>query len=132
MLINYEEREITHDAIEEFSAIKDFLIHTEEAFIYVYHSQFNYVAGQDSNLSRAEAIAHYGKDIEKWMRFFTSLRFKLVDKEKRLFQTERVVYTSLYGNDFHPVGTVGSIEDVVRTYGQHLGHPSFFDIEPNH
>ena len=62
--------------------------------------------------------------IERWMRF------QLVDKEKRLFQTERVVFTRYFGHSFHPVGEVGLIEDVAREYGQHLGRDSFFDIPP--
>jgi len=126
-----EEKEIVHDAIKEFSAIKDFFVYATEEYLYVYHSQFNYVTGQDENLDREEAIQYYGEAIEKWMRFFTALRFKLIDKEKRLFQTERVVYLSLFGNEFFPVGLPGAIEDVAREYGQHLGKASFFDIEPN-
>ncbi|WP_338812265.1 hypothetical protein V9L05_12745 [Bernardetia sp. Wsw4-3y2] len=132
VLITKEEREITHDAIKDFSAINDFFIHADEEYVYVYHSQFNYTAGQEPNLSREEAneVFGFGEDVTRWMRFFTSLRFKLVDKTKRLFQTERVVYTSFYGHDFHPVGEVGLIEDVARNYGQYLGRETFFDLEP--
>ena len=127
---NYEEKEIVQDAIEEFSDIKDFFIHAEHTYIYVYHSQFNYTGGQDANLTREEAIEIYGDSIVKWMRFMTALRFQLVDKEKRLFQTERVVYSGYFGHTFHPVGEVGLIEGVAREYGQHLGRDSFFDIPP--
>ena len=128
---NYEEKEIVQDAIEEFSDIKDFFIHAENTYLYVYHSQFNSTGGQEANLNREEAIEIYGEGIEKWMRFQTSLRFQLVDKEKRLFQTERVVFTGYFGHTFHPVGEVGLIEDVAREYGQHLGRDSFFNIPPN-
>ncbi len=130
VLITKEEKEITYDAIKEFSAINDFFIYADEEYIYVYHSQFNYTAGQEDNLSREEAKEIFGEEIERWMSFFTSLRFKLVDKTERLFQTERVVYMSLYGHDFHPVGEIGTIEDVAREYGQYLGRETFFDLEP--
>ncbi|WP_375559476.1 hypothetical protein ACE193_17300 [Bernardetia sp. OM2101] len=130
VIITREEIEVTHDAIEEFSAINDFFIHAEEEYIYVYHSQFNYTAGQEDNLSREEAKEVFGDTIERWMKFFTSLRFKLIDKKERLFQTERTVYLSLYGHDFHPVGEIGLIEDVARDYGQYLGRETFFDLEP--
>ena len=132
ILTTYEEKVILHDAIEEFSAIKDFFIHADGPYLSVYHSQFNYTGGQDENLSRQEAIEHYGEGIERWMRFFTSLRFRLTDKDKRLFQTERVVYLGYYNHDFHPVGPAGLIEDLARKYGQHLGRDSFFEIEPNY
>ena len=130
VFITREEIEITHDAIKEFSDIKDFFIHVDEEYIYVYHSQFNYTAGKEDNLNREEAKEIFGDTIERWMKFFTSLRFKLVDAKERLFQTERVVYTSFYGHDFHPVGEVGLIEDITRNYGQYLGRETFFDLEP--
>jgi hypothetical protein len=41
----YEEKEIVHDAIEEFAAVNDFFIHAEENYLYVYHSQFNSTGG---------------------------------------------------------------------------------------
>lgn len=65
------------------------------------------------------------------MRFMTSIRFRLVDKESRLFQTERVVFSGFFDYSFHPVGEIGAIEDVARNYGQHLGKDSFFDIIPH-
>ena len=131
VLTTYEEKEIVFDAIKEFSGVKDFFIHADQDYLFVYHSQFNYTGGQEANLSREEAIQYYGKGIEKWMRFLTSLRFQLVNKERRLFQTERLVFSGYYGHDFHPIGKVGHIEDVVREYGQHLGRDSFFNLEPN-
>ncbi|MEM6298366.1 MAG: hypothetical protein AAF740_06730 [Bacteroidota bacterium] len=128
--ITQEEKELVHDAIEEFSAFNDFFIHTEEEYIYVYHSQFNYVGGQEPSLNRAEAMECFGETIERWMRFLTALRFKLTNKEKRLFRAERVVFTGLYDHDFHPIGKVGKIEDLARDFGKHLGRESFFKIEP--
>ena len=125
-----EEQSIAHDAIEEFSALNDFFIHAEGEYMYVYYSQFNYVGGQEPNLSREEAKEAFGEEIDKWMRFFTAFRFKLVDKTKRLFQTERIVFMSFYAEDYYPVGEVGAIEDVAREYGQYLGRETFFDLEP--
>lgn len=127
----HDEKEIVEDGIRDFSDIKDFFIHAEEDLLTVFHSQFNSTGGQEENLSREEAIEIWGARIEKWMRFDTSLRFRLVDKSKRLFQTERVVYMGFFGHDFHPVGKVGLIENLVKEFGQHLGRDSFFDIVPN-
>ena len=42
-----KEKQIVHDAIDKYSAIKDFFIHQEDDYLFVYHSQFNYVAGQE-------------------------------------------------------------------------------------
>lgn len=130
LLVTQEEKEIVHDAIGEFSGVKDFFIHAEGDALFVYHSQFNYTGGQEENLTRAEAIAYFGSSIERWMKFETSLKFVLANKSKRLFQAERVVFTSFFGFSFHPIGQLGSIEDVAREFGKHLGRGTFYEIDP--
>lgn len=40
-----EEKEIVFDAIDEFSAIKDFFVYAEEDYLSVYHSQFSSTGG---------------------------------------------------------------------------------------
>ncbi len=131
ILTTYEEKEIVYDAINEFAGVNDFFIHAEVDYLSVYHSQFNYTAGIDENLTREEAIEIYGKEIERWMKFYSALRFRLVDQEKRLFQTERVVYTGYHGHTFNPCGKIAPIEKVAVEFGQHLGKKTFFEIEPN-
>jgi hypothetical protein len=69
-------------------------------------------------MSRQEAIECFGKQVERWMRFFTSLRFLLIDKEKRLFQAERIVFLGYFDHSFHAIGEARVIEDVAREYGQ--------------
>ena len=106
-------------------------VHAEEDYLSIFHSQFNYAGGQEKNLNRSEAKEAYGDGIEQWMRFFTRLRFKLVDKEQRLFQTERTVHLSFFERAFFPIGEAGPIEEVAPKYGQHLGKVSFYDLEPH-
>jgi len=58
ILTSIEEKEMLHDIIRDCSAIKDFFIYAHEAYLFVYHSQFNYTGGQEANLSRKEAIEY--------------------------------------------------------------------------
>ena len=131
VLTNTQEKEILHDAIEEFSALTDFFIYAEGDYLYVYHSQFNYAGGQEPNLSRAEAKEHFSTEIEKWMRFLTSLKFRLIDEEERVYQAERMVHTGFFSRQFYPIGEPGKLEDLAKEFGQHLGRASFFGIVPN-
>ncbi|MEM6767992.1 MAG: hypothetical protein AAF655_23865 [Bacteroidota bacterium] len=131
VLIHSHEIETVVDIISKESAINDFFIYTEEAYLSVYHSQFNYAGGQEPNLSREEAKEYYGVEIEKWMRFFTSLRFRLVDKRTRYYQAERVVSLGIFDRAFFPVGDEGKLEDLAKEFGQHLGKESFFSISPH-
>ncbi|MEM6628957.1 MAG: hypothetical protein AAF694_04760 [Bacteroidota bacterium] len=130
ILTNSQEKEILFEAIRDFSALTDFFIFSEEEYLFVYYSQFNYAGGQEPNLSREEAIGSYGEGIEKWMRFFTSMKFKLIDKKERLFQAERLVRTGFFNQDFFPIGEPGLIEYLAKEFGQHLGRDSFYNIEP--
>lgn len=130
-LITTEEKNTLQEIIEEASAIKDFFIFAQDNCLYIYHSAFNYEGGQDHNLSREEAKAAWGQGIEKWMRFFCSLRFLLIDKEKRLFQAEREVVLGFSRSEFFTIGEPGPLEEVAKEFGQHLGRESFYRIEPN-
>lgn len=131
ILITEREQQIVYKAIEELSDIKDFFIHTEEDWIYVFHSQFNYVAGQEENLTREEAMEMFGDTIEKWMKFYSAFRFQLVDNDKRLFQTERIVFMGFSDHSFHPIGSTGPLEQLTTKYAPYLGRDIFFDLVPN-
>ena len=131
IFIHEEEQNITSNGIEQLSDLKDFFLYPDSEYLYVYHSQFNYIAGQDENLSKQQAMEVWGKEITRWMRFFTAFRFQLVDEKQRLFQAQRVVFTGAYGHTFHPVGSKQTIDKLVLLYAPHLGRASFFNIEPN-
>lgn len=130
ILTTPEEKQIVYNAIQEYSDIKDFFIHAEQDYLYVYHSQFNYAGGQEPNLSRDEAVELWSDMVIQWMKFDTALKFQLVDQEKRLFQTERLVHLGLFHQEFFKIGKTGSLADLAQKFGQHLGKDSFFDIEP--
>ena len=132
--IRQEEKEILYDAIEEFSALNDFFIHTEGKVMTLYYSQFNYIGGgidgKEASLSREEAIKGFGKGILKWMKFFDGFRMILVDKDKRLFQAERIVNTGFFGHDYHPIGEVGKVEDLALKIAPYLGTKNWYRIPP--
>ncbi|OJJ21093.1 hypothetical protein BKI52_11010 [marine bacterium AO1-C] len=130
ILTTLEEKQIVYKAIKKYSGIKDFFIHAEQDYLYVYHSQFNYAGGQEPNLNREEAIELWGDTVMKWMKFDTALKFQLVDQEKRLFQAERLVYLGLFNNQFYKVGAPDLIKNLSKEIGQHLGKDSFFDTTP--
>lgn len=131
ILITEKEQQIVYKAIEELSDIKDFFIHTEQDWIYVFHSQFNYVAGQEENLTREQAMELFGDTIEQWMKFYTAFRFQLVNYDKRLFQTERIVFMGFYDHSFHPIGSIGALDQLTTKYAPYLGRDTFFDLIPN-
>ncbi len=125
-----EEKDILHQAIEKYSAIKDFFIHTERDALTVFYSQFNHAGGQEENLSAEQAIENYGEAVNTWKRYFDALRFVLIDEEKRLFQAERRVYLGFYNNEYCKIGNADNLKALAQQFGQHLGRDSFFGIVP--
>ena len=132
--IRQEEKEILYDAIEEFSVLNDFFVHTEGKIMTLYYSQFNYIGGgidgEEASLSREQAIEIHGEYIVKWMKFFDGFRLILVDKEKRLFQAERIINTGFFGGDYHPIGEVGKVKDLALRIAPHLGTQNWYRIPP--
>jgi len=131
LYIEQAEKKLVENAIREFSAVKDFIVHAEGEIIWVYHSQFSYPTGYEESLSKEEARKFWHPEIEKILWYDSALRFVLVNESERLFQAERVVFLSISGNDFYPIGKVGPIEEVAIEFGQHLGKPSFIEIVPH-
>lgn len=128
--ILHEEKEIVEVAIAEFSAVKDFIIEAERNNITVFISQFSSAFNPSENYSREEASETFFSEVEKWMWYQHPLRFVLVDKQKRLFQAERIISFSYFGHDYHPIGEIGPIEEIAPKYGQHLGRPTFLNLAP--
>ena len=54
------------------------------------------------------------------------MRFKLVDKAKRLFAVERMTYRGDGG--WWPLGDVNTLDKLARKYMRHLGKDSFFEL----
>ena len=130
ILITEGEKNVLYKAVEILSDLKDFFIHTEEDYIYLYHAQFNYIAGTEENLTRQQAIEIFGDTIEHWMKFNTAFRCKLVNYDKRFFQAERIVYTGFYEHTFHPISAIDTLENLANQYAPYLGRATFFDLEP--
>ena len=54
------------------------------------------------------------------------MRFRIIDKEKRLFDVERMTYRGYGGwRSLHESGTLA---ELIQTYLKHLGEDSFFDL----
>lgn len=130
ILITEGEKNVLYKAVETLSDLKDFFIYIEEDYIYLYHVQFNYIAGTEENLTRQQAIEVFGDTIERWMKFYTAFRCKLVDHDKRLFQAERIVYTGFYGHTFHPISAIDTLKNLATQYAPYLGRTTFFNLEP--
>lgn len=71
----------------------------------------------------------FGKSmpIEKHLNYSEVMRFTLVEKKERLFQTERYCYRGSV-DDWIPIGTLGKIKELARRYIKHIGKDSYYEL----
>jgi hypothetical protein len=67
------------------------------------------------------------RTIGQLVTYSPELRFVLVDKEARLFQTQRYYYGGTL-DDWIDIGGASDLEELVRRYVKHLETEAFFDL----
>ena len=65
--------------------------------------------------------------VEKFLTYSPMLRFVLVDKEQRLFETQRYNFLGSI-DDWMTIDFKGTLPKLVKTYVQHLGEDSFYEL----
>jgi hypothetical protein len=55
------------------------------------------------------------------------LRFVLLDKDRRIFSTQRYCFLGSI-DDWIDIGRSGKLNDLVKTYVKHLGQESYYDL----
>lgn len=128
VLISWQEKELVECAVLELSDLKDIIITAEKDTITVWHSQFNYIDGQDENLSAEEAEKEWGERLYMWKKYDDNFRFVLVDPQKRTFQAERRTYLSLMSDDYAPLKNgCGTLDELIERFCPHMGRDSYFE-----
>ncbi|MEO0759699.1 MAG: hypothetical protein AAFY78_22820 [Cyanobacteria bacterium J06648_16] len=130
-IITDAEVQVVNQSLERFSEVKPFVIDIKKEIIYIF------TTGQDiSRLSEwvRSTADQFNRDddtveqlIQRSIRYTSDLRFRLVDKQKRSFQTERYCYLGSIDDWIH-IGPEDSLESLIQTYIPHLGQESFFEL----
>jgi hypothetical protein len=65
--------------------------------------------------------------VEKFLTYSPMLQFVLVDKEQRLFETQRYNFLGSI-DDWMTIDFKGTLPKLVKTYVQHLGEDTFYEL----
>lgn len=65
--------------------------------------------------------------LENVLTYSPVMQFVLVDKDERLFQTERYCYLGSV-DDWIPIGLPGSLSKLAEKYLRHIGKDSYFEL----
>ena len=130
-IITDAEVQVVKQGMENFSKVKPFIIDVKKEIIYIFISKSN--TDQLSEMIRSTA-GPFNRDadtieqlIQQSIRYTSDLRFTLIDKQKRRFQTERYCYLGSIDDWIH-IGHEDSLDVLVKTYFPHLGQESFFEL----
>jgi hypothetical protein len=130
-VIMAEEIVLIKTLVEKLSNLKDIIIEGDGDTIVVWHSQFNYIGGQEDNLTIEEAKEYFGESVESWMKYDDNFRFVLMDLEKRIFRAERRVFMGFRERTFTPLKEgIGSLKKLAEQFCPHMGRESYFHTVP--
>ncbi|MFL7871433.1 MAG: hypothetical protein AB8I58_21575 [Anaerolineales bacterium] len=65
--------------------------------------------------------------VEKFLTYSPMLQFILIDKDQRLFETQRYSFLGSI-DDWMTIDYEGKLPKLVKTYVQHLGEDSFYEL----
>lgn len=130
-LITDDEIAIVQKGIKKYSKTQNFLIDVKKEIISIFTSNQNESALSELLTATASFYSRTEKDVQQLLArsltYSSELRFILVDKQKRHFQTERYCYLGAI-DDWIQIGPPDQLATLVKTYVKHLGQESFYDL----
>jgi hypothetical protein len=126
--ITDEEVAIVKSGMQQYCRLERFIIDVKKNTIIIYTPDQNVDllvdtldSLQSTRRTNAKAV------VEKFLAYSPMLQFILVDKEQRLFETQRYCYLGSI-DDWMTIGNVDVLPKLVKTYVKHLGEESYYEL----
>lgn len=130
-LITDEEMAAVQKGMKAFSTVQRFLIDVKTATISIFTPDQDIARLATLVTSTSSILGRDDQEVEQMLErslnYSSDLRFVLVDKDKRLFQTERYCYLGAI-DDWIEIGPKDTLPKLVQVYAKHLGQESFFTL----
>ena len=127
-IITDEEMAIVKSGMQQYCRLERFIIDVKKNTIIIYTPDQNVDllvdtldSLQSTRRTNAKAI------VEKFLTYSPMLQFILVDKEQRLFETQRYCFLGSI-DDWTIIGTVDVLPKLVKAYVKHLGEESYYEL----
>jgi hypothetical protein len=127
-VISDDELAAVENEVRRFSHLRYCKVDVKKGIISIYTPKQNVDRLLDiiRSFSGADSV-DVQRTIGQLVTYSPELRFVLVDKEKRLFQTQRYCYRGSI-DDWISIGESGKMEDVVGRYVKYLETEAFFGL----
>lgn len=130
-LITDQELNIVRDGMKSFSLVERYIIDIKKETISIFTPTQDVSSMSEFLESTAKDLGRTHKDIqallEQTLTFNSNLRFVLVDKQTRLFQTERYCYLGSI-DDWIEIGSTDKLKTLVKTYVKHIDQDSYYEL----
>ncbi len=127
-IITDEEVAIVDAGMRQYCRVKDFIIDVKKNAIVIYTPDQDVAFLADSlsflpgtRNAKIQAIRQTA------LSYSPMLQFVLMDKVKREFEVRRYCFLGSI-DDWIGIGKIGALPELVKTYVQHLGEESYFDL----
>ncbi|QHS21822.1 hypothetical protein GWK91_02170 [Virgibacillus sp. MSP4-1] len=122
-LIFDDEIEIIDNGMKKFCPIKDYKLDTKKDTVYIY-TEF-----QKEKLGEllGSFFADKKEEMNRFKEYETVMRFRLVDKEDRIFEVERFCFIGSI-DDWIMVDGSDDLRELVEENVQHIGEDSFYEL----
>lgn len=126
-IITDDEIAVVEKGMKRYCQLENYLIDVKKNIIAVYEP--------DQDVDRLSQILSFAsmrkagvKDmLTEFLTYSPMLQFVLIDKEKRIFVTQR--YCSLGSiDDWIEIGELDTLKNLVKTYVKHLGQETYFEL----
>ena len=127
-IITNGEIAIVEAGMRQYCRVKDFIIDVKKNTIIIFTpdqdvdflvDSLSFLPGARSD--KAQAIRQIA------LSYSPMLQFVLMDKTKREFEVRRYCFLGSI-DDWIGIGNTGSLSELVKTYVQHLGEESYFEL----
>lgn len=127
-LITDEEVATVEAGMRQHCHLEHYIIDVKKDIIFIYTADqdidllaetFEIFPGVQAERARAA--------LESVLSYSPMLQFVLVDEEKRLFEARRYCFLGSI-DDWISIGGVEPLSELVKTYVQHLGEDSYYDL----
>lgn len=130
-VISEDEIAVIEKGMAQFSQVQHFIIDAKKKVVSIFTPSQNVERLSGLLTSTADQFGRSQADLdallEQSLDYTSDLRFVLVDKKKRLFQTQRYCYLGRI-DDWIDIGGVDRLGVLVERYVGHLGQESMFDL----
>jgi hypothetical protein len=127
-IITDEEVETVRAGMEQYCRLEHFVVDVKNGAVIVYTPDQDVDLLVDTfDLLPGARSAKKKAVLENILTFSPMLQFVLMDAEERLFEPQRFCFLGSI-DDWMTIGDQDALPTLVKTYVQHLGEDSFYDL----